>query len=79
MHAAQCRTSRAPASGAVSISDRPEQDARWNDIPRHLAVYFTSEEDARRVERERPAESGPGMREIFGLMTDLRYFDLRDP
>jgi hypothetical protein len=39
-------------------------------------VYFTSEEEARRFEREYPAESEP---EIFGLMTDLRYFDLRDP
>jgi hypothetical protein len=51
----------------------------WNDISRHLAVYFTFEEDARRVERERPAESDPGMRALFGLMTDLCYFDLRDP
>jgi hypothetical protein len=64
---------------AVSISDRPEEDVWWNDISRHLAVYFTFEEDARRVERERPAESDPGMRALFGLMTDLRYFDLRDP
>lgn len=39
-------------------------------------VYFTSEEEARRFERERPAESEP---EILGLMRDLRYFDLRDP
>jgi len=39
-------------------------------------VYFTSEEEARRFERERPAESEP---EILGLMSDLQYFDLRDP
>ena len=39
-------------------------------------VYFTSEEEARRFERERPAESEP---EILGLMRDLRYFDLREP
>jgi len=39
-------------------------------------VYFTSEEDARRSERERPAESEP---EILSLMADLRYFDLREP
>jgi hypothetical protein len=39
-------------------------------------VYFTSEEEARRFERERPAESEP---EIFSLMSDLRYFDLREP
>lgn len=42
-------------------------------------VYFTSEEDARRFERENPPESDPRMAEMFGLMTDLRYFDLRDP
>lgn len=42
-------------------------------------MYFTSEEDARRFERERPAEADQGMAEIFRLMTDLRYFDLRDP
>jgi hypothetical protein len=39
-------------------------------------VYFTSEEEARRFERERPAESEP---ELLGLMSDLQYFDLRDP
>jgi hypothetical protein len=42
-------------------------------------VYFTSDAAARRAERENPAESDPGMREVFSLMTDLRYFDLRDP
>jgi hypothetical protein len=43
------------------------------------AVYFTSEEEARRWERENPAESEPRAAELFSLMTDLRYFDLRDP
>jgi len=42
-------------------------------------VYFTSEQDARRFEREHPAESEPGMAEVFSLMRDLRYFDLREP
>jgi hypothetical protein len=42
-------------------------------------VYFTSEEEARRRERERPAGSDPGMAEVFSLMSDLRYFDLREP
>lgn len=42
-------------------------------------VYFTSEQDARRFERERPAESDPAMAEIFRLMTDVRYFDLHEP
>jgi hypothetical protein len=43
------------------------------------AVYFTSEEEARRWERETPAELDPRAAEMFRLMTDLRYFDLRDP
>ena len=42
-------------------------------------VYFTSEQDARRFEREHPAASEPGMAEVFSLMRDLRYFDLREP
>jgi hypothetical protein len=42
-------------------------------------VYFTNEQDARRFERERPAESDPEFAEVFALMRDLRYFDLRDP
>ena len=42
-------------------------------------VYFTSEEDARRAERERSAEPDPQFAEAMSLMTELRYFDLRDP
>ncbi len=42
-------------------------------------VYFTPEQDARRFERERPAESDPARAEIFSLVTDLRYYDLREP
>jgi hypothetical protein len=42
-------------------------------------VYFTSEEEARRHEREQPAESDPNFAEFASLMTDLRYFDLRKP
>jgi hypothetical protein len=42
-------------------------------------IYFTSEEEARRLERENPAESDPRMAEMMRLMRDLRYFDLRDP
>ena len=42
-------------------------------------VYFTSEEDARRYEREHPAESGPSFAEVFSLLGDLRYLDLRNP
>jgi hypothetical protein len=42
-------------------------------------VYFTSEEEARRWERENPPESNPRFLEAFSLMHDLRYFDLRQP
>jgi hypothetical protein len=42
-------------------------------------VYFTSEEEARRRERERPVDSDPEMAEVMSLMRDLRYYDLRDP
>ena len=42
-------------------------------------IYFTSEPDARRYEREHPAESDPDFAEAFSLLSDLRYFDLRDP
>jgi hypothetical protein len=42
-------------------------------------VYFTSEEEARAFEREHPAESDPLLAEVFGLMSELRYHDLRSP
>jgi hypothetical protein len=42
-------------------------------------VYFTSEDEARRWERANPPESNPRFMEAFSLMSDLSYFDLRDP
>ncbi len=43
-------------------------------------VYFTSERDARRFEKERPAETDePARKEMRSLLTNLRYFDLPDP
>jgi hypothetical protein len=42
-------------------------------------VYFTSEEEARRFEREHPAESDAAFAEVFSLLSDLRYYDLRSP
>jgi hypothetical protein len=43
-------------------------------------VYYTSEQDARRLEQKRSAEADePARRELLDLMTDLRSFDLRDP
>jgi hypothetical protein len=43
-------------------------------------TYFTSEQDARRSEQERSAKADePVGKELRSLMTNLRYFDLRDP
>jgi hypothetical protein len=43
-------------------------------------VYYTSEQDARRLEQERSAEADEAARrELLDLMTNLRSFDLRDP
>ena len=42
-------------------------------------VYFTSQEHARRFEREQPVEFDPSFAEFSSLMTDVRYFDLRNP
>jgi hypothetical protein len=43
-------------------------------------VYFTSEEDARRLDQQRSADADePALKELRGLMTNLRSFDLRDP
>jgi uncharacterized membrane protein YccC len=43
-------------------------------------VYFTSEQDARRLEQEPSAETGePARTQLRDLMTNLRYFNLREP
>ena len=42
-------------------------------------VYFTTEDEARRWERENPAMSDPRFAEMMSLMGDLRYLDLRHP
>jgi len=42
-------------------------------------VYFTSQEHARRFEREQPVEFDPSFAEFSSLMTEVRYFDLRNP
>jgi hypothetical protein len=43
-------------------------------------VYFSSEQDARRLEQELPIETAePAQENHRGLMADLRSFDLRDP
>jgi hypothetical protein len=42
-------------------------------------VYFTSQEHARWFGREQPVEFDPSFAEFSSLMTDVRYFDLRNP
>jgi hypothetical protein len=42
-------------------------------------VYFTSEEHARWFGREQPVEFDPSFAEFSSLMTEVRYFDLRNP
>jgi hypothetical protein len=43
-------------------------------------VYFTSEQDARRLEQERSAEAEePVLEQLRSLMATSRCFDLRDP
>jgi hypothetical protein len=65
---------RAPHILGMTVAEHADRAGDFTQT-----VYFTSEEDARRFERERPAESDPEFAEVFALMTDLRYFDLRDP
>jgi len=67
-------TAQAPHILGMTVAEHADRPGDFTQ-----AVYFTSEEDARRWEQQRPAESDPGLAEVFSLMTDLRYFDLRDP
>jgi hypothetical protein len=55
-----------------------EHDDRPGDFTQ--TTYFTSEQHARRAEQERSATADdPVLQELRSLMTNLRYFDLRDP
>jgi hypothetical protein len=65
---------RAPHILGMTVAEHADRPGDFTQT-----VYFTAEQDARRFERERPAESEPGMAEVFSLMRDLRYFDLQEP
>jgi len=65
---------RAPHILGMTVAEHADRPGDFTQT-----VYFTSEQDARRFEREHPAESDPEWAEAFRLMTDLRYFDLREP
>jgi hypothetical protein len=70
----QTLAERAPHILGMTVAEHADRPGDFTQT-----VYFTSEEEARRAERERPVEEEPRRQEIFSLMTDLRYFDLRDP
>jgi hypothetical protein len=65
---------RAPHILGMTVAEHADRPGDFTQT-----VYFTSEEEARRRERERAAEPDPGMAEVLSLMRDLRYFDLREP
>jgi len=64
----------APHILGMSVAEHADHPGDFTQV-----VYFTSEDDARHWEREHPAQSDPGLAEVFDLMTDLRYYDLRHP
>ena len=53
---------------------------RWgsDDLPPVTCLHDTRGH-ARRFEREQPVEFDPSFAEFSSLMTDVRYFDLRNP
>lgn len=65
---------QAPHVLGMTVAEHSDREGDFTQT-----VYFTSEEEARRRERENPAASNPRMVEMLSLMRDLRYFDLRDP
>lgn len=65
---------RAPHILGMTVAEHADRKGDFTQT-----VYFTSEEEARRWERENPPESNPRFVEAFNLMRDLRYFDLRQP
>ncbi len=67
----QAMAEQAPHVLGMTVAEHADRPGDFTQT-----VYFTSEQEARRAEREHPAESNP---EIFSLLSDLRYFDLREP
>jgi hypothetical protein len=65
---------RAPHILGMSVAEHADRPGDFTQT-----VYFSSEDEARRYERDNPPQSNPTMVEAFKLMSDLRYFDLREP
>jgi hypothetical protein len=65
----------APHILGVTVAEHADRPGDFTQI-----VYFTSEQDARRFEREPPTGADePAQEERRRLMTNLRSFDLRQP
>jgi hypothetical protein len=65
----------APHILGMTLAEHADRPGDFTQI-----VYFTSEQDARRLEQEPAAEGDePVLEQLRSLMTDLRCFDLRDP
>jgi len=65
----------APHILGMTVAEHADRPGDFTQV-----VYFTSEQDARRFDHEPEAEADESaLKELRGLMTDLRSFDLRDP
>jgi hypothetical protein len=65
----------APHLLGVTVAEHADRPGDFTQI-----LYFTSEQDAQRLEAEPPnAADEPAQDQRRGLMTNLRCFDLRDP
>ena len=66
---------QAPHILGMTVAEHADRPGDFTQI-----VYFSSEQDARRLEQESPIEAEePAQENHRGLMADLRSFDLRDP
>jgi hypothetical protein len=65
----------APHLLGMTVAEHADRPGDFTQI-----VYFTSEQDARRLSPERPAAADePVLERLPSLMTSARCFDLRDP
>ena len=65
----------APHILGMTVAEHADRPGDFTQI-----VYFTSQQDAQRFEQEPPAEAdAPALEQLRSLLTNSRYFDLRDP
>ena len=71
----EAQAGQAPDILGMTVVEHADRPGDFTQV-----VYFSSEQDARRLEQEAPIEAEESAQENHrGLMTDLRSFDLRDP